>query len=406
MIRGLWFFLQLAVLVVVAVLLAEQPGSVSIEWHGWLVETSAGMLIAFVVILATVLLLLWRIWRGLTATPHMIGRYRRRRKRAQGSAALVRSLSAIASGEGAAALRHAHDANEIGEPALAHLAAAEGAELAGDSERAETEYGRLRERPETALIGLRGLIGLAERRGGLARAIELAREARRLAPKSPWAVRRLFDLESRAGAFAEAERTLADAAKLKAMPAAESDRLLARLVLARAKTAEATGKEANALSDATRAHELDPALAEAAVMAARLLVRAGRAPAAERTLTRAWTEAADPAIARAWLALAPPGDPQAQLRQAERLHGLDRDNPEGRLALAEAELAAGRWAEARGHLAQLGNQTTRRYFRLMAYLESASGNAAGARSWFEKSLAAPPDQPGGGAPALLEPAPA
>jgi HemY protein len=403
MIRGLWFFAQLAVLVVIAVLLAEQPGSASIEWHGWLVETSAGMLVAFIVVLAVILIVLWRLWRGLTATPHAISRYRRNRRRARGHAALVRSLSAIASEEGAAALRHVRDANEIAEPALAHLAAAEAAELAGDTERAEAEYGRLRERPETALIGLRGLIGLAERRGDLAKAIEFAREARRLAPKSPWAARRLFELESLTGAFAEAERTLADATKIKAVPSAESDRLLARLILARARTAEAAGNEAEALSDATRAHELDPALAEAAVTAARLLVRAGRTPAAERILTESWMAAADSAIARAWLALAPSGDPQAQLRQAERLHALDRDNPEGRLALAEAELAAGRWAEARQHLAQVGNQTTRRYFRLMAYLESASGNAAGARSWFEKSLAAPPD-PGLAAPLLLEPA--
>jgi HemY protein len=405
MIRGLWFFLQLAVLVVAAVWLAEQPGSVSIEWRGWLLETSAGALIAFVIMLALALVLLWRVWRGLSATPQLIHRFRRRRKRARGSAALVRSLSAIASGEGAVALRHASDAEEIGEPALAHLAAAEAAELAGDSARAEIEYGRLRERPETALIGLRGLIGLSERRADLAQAIQLAREARGLAPKSPWAARRLFDLEARAGAFAEAERTLADAAKLKAVPAAEASRLLARLVFARAKAAEEAGRESDALADATRAHELDPALADAAVMAARLLVRSGRAPAAERMLTASWSAAADPAIARAWMGLAPAGDTTARLRQAERLHGLDKANTEGRLALAEAELAAGRWAEARSHLAQLSDQTTRRYFRLMAYLESASGNAAGARAWFEKSLAAPPEQPRTAetAPVLLEP---
>ena len=106
------------------------------------------------------------------------------------------------------------------------------------------------------------------------------------------------------------------------------------------------------------------------------------------------------------MALAPSGDAAAQLRQAERLHSLDPGNAEGKLALAEAELAAGRWAEARGQLVGLGPLTTRRYFRLMAYLESASGDAAAARAWFEKSLAAPPDT---GSPLPLpagEPAPA
>jgi len=390
-IRGLWFFLQLALLVLAAVWLAEQPGSVSIEWRGWLIETSAGILVVGLLALAVVLLVLWRVWRSVVTTPHAINRFRNRRRRARGNAALVRSLSAIAAGEGETALRHVRDAEAIGEPALAHLAAAEAAELASDWTRAEAEYAKLRERPETALIGLRGLIGLAERHGDLDKATGLAREARTLSPKSPWVLRRLFELEARAGTFPEAERTLAEAARLNAIPASEADRLLAELLLARANEVAAAGREADALTDATRAHELDPGLAGAAVLAARLLVRAGRVPAAERILGRSWAEAPDAALARAWMALAPGGDTAAQLRQAERLHVLDQANPEGRLALAEAELAAGRWAEARAHLAQLGGMTTRRYYRLMAYLESASGNAAGARTWFEKSLAAPPE---------------
>ena len=83
------------------------------------------------------------------------------------------------------ALRHASEAEEVGEPALAHLAAAEAAELAGDIGRAEAEYERLRGRPDTVLIGLRGLIGLAEGRGDIPAAI-LSRQARkRWRRKSP-----------------------------------------------------------------------------------------------------------------------------------------------------------------------------------------------------------------------------
>jgi uncharacterized membrane-anchored protein len=91
------------------------------------------------------------------------------------------------------------------------------------------------------------------------------------------------------------------------------------------------------------------------------------------------------------MTLAPKTDTTARLRQAERLNGLLHDSEEGRLALAEAELAAGRWAEARGHLTGLiaakpGGATNTRYCSLMAYLEAASGNETAARDWFEKSL--------------------
>jgi HemY protein len=389
-IRGLWFFLQLALLVVAAVWLAEQPGSASVEFRGWLLETSAGMLVLILVLLALLLLALWRLWRSVAGAPHLIGRVRRRRRHARGQVALVRSLSAMAAGEGAVALRHAGEAAAIGEPALAHLATAEAAELAGDPILAEAEYERLRARPDTALIGLRGLIGLKAAAGDRTGAIDLARQARKLAPKSPWLARRLFELEVADGRLVDAERSLADAAKLGALAPEEADRALATLLLSRARAEEKAGREAEALSDAERAHGLDPASAAPALFAARLLGRAGRVPAAERILTRSWAASPDPALAAAWLGLAPP-DPASRLRQAERLHALDRGAALGRLVLGEALLTAGRWADARAALTAIPGAETRHRCRLMAYLESASGNPDKARAWFEASLSAPED---------------
>jgi HemY protein len=385
-IRGLWFFAQLGVLVLGAVWLAEQNGAVSIEWRGWLVETSAGILMLAVLIFAVVLILLLRLWRAISGTPHAIARFRFRRRKARGYVALVRARSAIASGEGALALRHASEAEEIGDPALAHLAAAEAAELAGDTERALAEYEQLRARPDTAVIALRGLIGMKERQGDKAGAMELARAARKLAPKSPWAAHRLFMLERETGAFSEAEDTLADAIKLGAFSESEAGPILAEMLMSRAQSAQAAGNYVQALSDAERAHQLDPASIEAAILGVRLLARSGRIPAAERMLTQSWGLAPDPALAQAWMSLAPPGDVTARLRQAERLYGLNRDAAEGRLTLAEAQLATGRWAEARTQLSGFAVTDNARFCRAMAYLESASGNETAAQDWFERSL--------------------
>jgi HemY protein len=401
MIRGLWFFFQLALVVLFAVWLARQQGAVSIEFHGWLVETTTGMLILSVLLAAGLVILLWRILRSILGTPHAIGRFRHHRRRNRSYAALVKSLAAIAAGEGVTALRHASEAEAIGEPALGHLAAAQAAEMAGDDARAEAEYARLADRPDTLMIGLRGLAGLAERQGNLAQALEHVRRARKLSPKSPWPVARQFALEQRTGALDQAESTLADAAKLGAFAPTEANRLLAELLLRRAAEAAAAGNESAALKDAERAHQLEPPLTGAAVLAARLLARSGRIPAAERVLTRAWGAAPDTDLARTWLALAPKADSTAQLRQAERLLALDRTSEEGRLALAEAELALARWAEARTLLSgvSLATQASPRYCRLMAYLEGASGNESAARGWFEKTLGAE-----GALPALLSPA--
>lgn len=395
MIRGLWFFAQLTVVVLVAVWLAEQQGAVSAEWHGWLIETSAGVLILSILVAAALVLLLWRVLRSILGTPHAISRFRHHRRRNRSYVALVKSLAALASGEGVAALRHASEAEAIGEPALGHLAAAEAAEMAGDIARAEEEYTKLSERPDTMMIGLRGLTGLAERLGNLDQALAHVRRARKLAPKSPWGAGKLFELEERTGALDQAERTLADAAKLGAVSPTNSNRLLAALLLRRADEAAVAGNETGALKDAERAHELDPTLTKAAILSARLLARSGRTPAAERILARGWSTAPDAELAQAWLSLVPKTDTTARQRQAERLLALDRSSDEGHLALAEAELAGARWAEARAHLSglSLSVQASPRFCHLMAYLESASGNEAAARGWFEKTLAADESPP-------------
>ena len=392
MLRGLWFFAQLAVLVLVAIWLAYQKGAVSLEWHGWLVETTVGMLVLIVLAAAAALVVLWRLWRGLRGTPHTIGRLRHRRRRDRSRIALIRSLSAIAAGDGRTALRHASDAEAIGEPAQAHLAAAQAAEMAGDPGRAKLEYAKLSERPDTALIGLKGVIGLAEASGDEAQAVALARQARKVAPQSPWAAVRLFDLQRRTGADADAERSLADAVKLGGFSAAEGERRTAALLLERAREAESQGNAGDALGLAERAHKLDPALSDATVLGAMLLARSGRIPAAERMLTEGWTAAPNAALALAWMALAPKADVTARIRQAERLHTLDRVSVEGRLALAEAELTGRRWAEARTHLSALAltpgsGEAYRRHCQLMAWLESASGNESAAQGWFERTLA-------------------
>jgi HemY protein len=387
MIRGLWFFLQLAIVTVAAVWLAEQKGAVSIAWRGRLIETSVGVLLAALLAGAFILVIVWRLWRSILRSPHAIGRFRFRRKRERGRVALLHAMSAIAAGDGVTALRYAGEAEAIAQPALAHLAAAQAAEVAGDAVRAEAEYRRLADRRETALLGLRGLIGLAELRGDFPGAVALARQARKVAPKSPWVALRLWELEVRTGDFVEAERSLAFAAKLGTMSAVEADRRMAGLLLARATKAAEAGKHQDALADAERAHYLDPARGDAAVLAARLLARSGRTPAAERILSEAWAIASSAALAHAWIGLAPKGDLTQRLRQAERLHAFDRDNVHARLALAEVEMASGRWAEARTHLSTIAHPGNPVYCHLMAYLESASGNEAAARGWIERSLA-------------------
>src|SRR5262249_34291256 len=80
-----------------------------------------------------------------------------------------------------------------------------------------------------------------------------------------------------------------------------------------------------------------------------------------------------------------------------KLAEINGDLP-SRLTVAEAALKARLWGEARRHLDSAARQSeTRELCRLMAELEEGErGDAAAARSWLKRGLAAPADASWGG----------
>ncbi len=347
MIRGLWFFARLAFVVIVAVWLAERPGAASIEWGGWLIETSAAMLIGFVFVVTVAMLTIARLYRIVKRAPVTFARSRRRQARERAGRDLTRGLVAIAAGDTRDARRLAQRSTEgvgVSDPALAHFLAGQAAHAAGELQQAEEHFRILREQTETRFLGLRGLIAIALERGDEALALTLAREARRVNGKSLWAAKTLFELEARAHAWAQAEATLADAERLNAFAPQVARRHHVAVLLARAEEAAKAGATADAIAHAQKAHELDPASAPASVLLATLLEAAGRSKPAARALERTWLERPHPSIAAAWATMDGASTSLERAQRLERLVELAPDSAVARQALGEAQADAGLWA--------------------------------------------------------------
>ncbi|MES1151758.1 MAG: heme biosynthesis protein HemY, partial [Dongia sp.] len=60
--RVLWLFVKIAVVVTIAVLLADWPGRVSITWLGYSIDLAVGTAAAVLAIFILLLYLLWRLW--------------------------------------------------------------------------------------------------------------------------------------------------------------------------------------------------------------------------------------------------------------------------------------------------------------------------------------------------------
>ena len=393
MIQALWFMVVLAALALAGVWLADNPGSVTVHWQGYRLDSSVALLLGAVAVVAVLAALAYRFWIVLVGLPSAVGRWRHGRRRRSGFEALTRGMVAVAAGDAEDAERQVKRAEGLlHDPPLTLLLSAQAAQLAGDEQAAEKFFKAMLARPETEFLGLRGLLTQGIKRHDWDEALALARRAYRLRPKSDWVTANLLDLQVRAGQWLDAEITLGEAVKhaLVAPPRGRHQR--AALLHEQSKEAETGGDGVKALKLAHRAHDQDSAFVPAAVRLARLLFADGKGPKAAQVIEKTWRREPHPDLFEVYRAARPAEDSLALARGVQRLAAANPGHRESHIALAEAALEARLWGEARSHLsAAAGDDPTARVCRLMARLEEEEhGDAARAREWLVRASVADP----------------
>lgn len=392
MVRVLGFLLALAALTWGAVQLAENPGSVAITWQGYRISASVGVLLLFVAAIAVLWAFVSRFWHWMRTGPGRFMEGRASRRRERGYRLLTEGLVAAAAGDAKAARKIGAKAGQLIQTPLNLLLLAQAAQLNGDETAARRYFEAMLEHPETEFLGLRGLIVQATKAGDWEAARRHARRAYGLRPDTEWLSSVLFDLESRGGDWRAAQKTLEAAVRAKLVDRQGASRRRAVVLAMRALTAQDDGAPEDALSLAREAHKLDPGLVAATAIAAGLLAAQGKARAAAKMVEAGWRCGPHPDLAHAYAAIAPDEPALERTRRFERLHALNPDHPESRIALAEAALEAELWGEARRHLeAAAVERPTQRVFGLLATLEERQGGDAEAvRRWLLRAASAAP----------------
>lgn len=392
--RALPALIVIALLVAASVYVADRPGSVEVVWQGWRVDTSVAVLVLGVVAVAMAAAALFHILRKVIGGPRAFMRSRREKRRREGYRALTQGMVAVAAGDAEEAQKFARKADVLlAEPPLTLLLSAQAAQLNGDDHAAQRYFAAMIERKETEFLGLRGLIMQALRGGDEGKALTLIERAKVLRPRTPWVLSSLFELQARAGKWREAEATLIEAGKRKALPAAESRHRQAVLLHEKSRAAEAAGETREALEHAAKAHKLDPGFAPVTVRYANLLRAGGKPRPAAKAIEAGWRAQPHPALAEAHASLFAEEPPIQRLKHAERLAAQHPGHRESRIALASAALEARLWGEARRHLEAAGAAAsevapTPRVCRLMAELEqSERDNHGAARAWLQRATA-------------------
>jgi HemY protein len=392
--RALIFFIEVAVVVALAVWLADRPGAVVIDWQGWRLETTVGMLALVVFAVVVVVAALYAGWRWLRRRPREFLASRRHRREASGYRALTDGLAAVAAGDAAAARKLARRADSLLKaPPLTLLLSAQAAQLDGDEANARRCFEQMLERPETEFLGLRGLILQALRDNDDARALDYAQRAYPLQPSAPWLIDTLVSLHSKAGHWRAAQKLVEEAQRRKRLPAEAGRRQQAVLLTERARTAVDRNALKDAFEQVRRAHDLDPKLSPAAELLARLVADDGRARRARKVLEKTWRAAPHPGLAAAYLDIAGDATPLDRYRAIGHLTKDNRDHPDSRFAVAEAAVAAKLWGEAKQQLQTLESLApSARVFRLWAQLvEAEAHDDIAARRWIDRAADAEAD---------------
>lgn len=392
MVRGLVFFLKLAVLVGVAVWIAEQPGQVLIEWQGYRIETSVGILLLGVLLVAGVAAVLYRFWGRFVRLPGAVGDWLHNRRRRRGYEALTQGMVSVAAGEPDEARRFARKADSLlAEPPLTMLLSAQAAQLNGDEQAATRYFNAMLENPETRFLGLRGLLRQAERDGDWPAALDYAKQAYDLRPRTPWVLSSLFELSLRAGDPDRALEATSDARRHGLLTREQTDRRRGLLLTEKARRALADGDEIAARDASKQAHKLVPELPPAAQVRARVLLAEDRKRAAARTIEQTWALHPHPDLVELYRQARPAKDPVDRVTKLKSLAEQNPGHRESEIALGRASLEAGLWGEARQHLGKAdGDTPAEDVCRLMAELEEREhDDREAARQWLLRAADAP-----------------
>lgn len=393
MIRVLFYIILVFLVAAGFAWLADRPGDVVLNWQGYEIRTS--LMTAAVALLAIIVAIgiIGALLRAVFRAPHAFGSFLGARRRDRGYRALSTGMIAVGAGDIRTARRAADDARaHLGEVPLTLLLSAQAAQLAGEGAKARSAFEALAKQPETRLLGLHGLFIEARRQGDHEAARAFAEEAASAAPSIGWAGMALFQYRSRAGDWLGALQALSANQNARLVDKKEARRLRAVLLTAQAMEQEA-GHPNDARIAALEAVRLDPSLAPAAVVAARLLARAGDYRRAARAVEQAWKVQPHPDLADAYAGVRPGDSVLDRLERVKRLASIRANHPEGAMAVARAAIDARDWSTARAAIEGLARaEPTERICLLMAEIEEREhGDEGRVRTWLTRAITAPRD---------------
>jgi HemY protein len=391
--------IRIAFLLIIAVaamlaswqLVTTDPGAVHVEWFGYNVDTSALFASLILVVLIAISLPLLRMIMFLMDAPGRIGKASNRARVRRGQEALALGLIAAEAGEFEEARKQAGKAEDlIDEPRLAALLQARSAEVSGDFAAAERAYSGMLAHEDTEVLGRKGLMTAALKRGDRTAATAHADAALKASKSAIWPFQYAFDLKVQGADWEGALEVLEIGDRRKFVEDRVAKRRKAVLMAAAASKLERERRPDKAADMAQKAFRMSPAFAPGAALAARLLAIDGKTERAESILEEAWEAGPHPALAHAYRDLKPGESKEERAARMASLADRRRDQRESKLILADIAIERGDWGAAQANLDDAYRELpSSRICLLFAQVARGRGDENAARTWLTQAGSAP-----------------
>lgn len=395
MIKGLIFFVIVLALGVGFAWLADRPGEMLINWQGQQIELSLMTAVSIIVALIVTVMLTWWIIRVILTSPEIMSKFFKTRKRDRGYKALSEGLIAAGAGDATMAKKLTKQSKNLlddeSEPLL-NLLEVQTAMIDGRDDDARASLQKMADKPDTAILGLRGLYLEAKRLGAGEAARQYAMKAADQAPHLSWASDAAIEYCAQDANWDDAIRRLEKQRTAGVISNDDAKRKKAILLAGRALT-RSDGELPEISKDALAALSLAPNLVPAATIAAKALFRQGNLRKGSRVLEKLWKEQPHPQIADAYVNARVGDTAGDRLKRAQKLESLKGNQVESLFIVAKMALETRNFDLARQKLEAAARLDPREsMYLLLADIEEAeTGDQGRVRHWLSCAVKAPRD---------------
>jgi len=276
----------LACLGISAAWVAENPGSVTLYWFDYRIDTSLAFLLLVVLLCAMAATICYNLLHRLFVLPSRMAQSRSLRTTNKALTELTHSVAALAASDLQSAQVHTKKAEKLlGITPLTLLLSAQIARSQGDTEKTQALLEKLLEHEETEYLAARYLSDAAGKQAALPRALSLAERAHSLSPRDENATLALVSLHLKMNSWPQAMRVLETD---KGLTREQKRRYKGIVRLAEALALADDGRHETALIHAKESLGLLPNFAPGLCCAARQYVACGQVQKAVKLLSDAY----------------------------------------------------------------------------------------------------------------------